>query len=132
MFHANSRWHELGIAIPELQSDTVDAHMENLSQIISHALRLGDICPIIFLLPLYVAAIAVKSIRSRRQVHRLMLMVRDQYCVVVNSDSQVLPFWTPEDSFVGKDTGNSLLKIRRDTVLKHMQMETQRTAPNDE
>lgn len=132
MFYADLRWRKLGLSIPELQPDVVDMHMNNLSQIISHALKLGDICPIIFLLPLYVAAVAVKSVESRREVHRLMLSVRDQYCVVVNGPAQVLPFWTPEDSFVGKDTGNGLLKTRRDTVLKQMQMQSTQSAPNDE
>lgn len=122
MFLANPRWRELEITIPVLQPRMIAMHMDSLSKIISHALMLGDICPIIFLLPLYVAANAVNTVESRMQVRELLYQVRDSYCVVVNEDSQVLPFWTPNDSFHGQDTGNSLLKDRRESVLKHLRL----------
>lgn len=120
MFTASPKWRELKIIVPTLERQTISGHVTALTRIIKDALKNSLICPIVFLLPLYVAANAVDTVDGRIQVRDMLYQIRDRYCVVINKGEQVLPFWTPNDAFQGQDAGNDLLKDRRLSVLRQL------------
>lgn len=122
-FNVESIWTDLQIDTPQLSSKEVQIHVAKLLLIVEKALLATRICPLLFIVPLYVAASCTKSEHDRDKILTLFTVIGQVYEIANTCARQVSSYWAFKELFDQVDCPLPILKHHHCLFLGHLQNE---------
>lgn len=122
-FDVDRIWTVLEIATPQLSCAEVRNHVVKLLSIIDNALSTTGICPLFFLMPLYVAASCTRLEHERDKIISVLTRIGQIYEIANTCTKQISNFWMFEDVFDHENCPMPILKHHQRLFLGHLREE---------
>lgn len=122
-FDVEGIWIDLEIDTPQLSSEDIQIHVAKLLLIIDKALTSTNICPMLFLMHLYVAASCTKFEHERNKIISLLTAIAQMYEIANACLKQLSTFWMFEDLFEQANCPAPVFKHHQRLFLGHLREE---------